>query len=264
MNILKRGLAPLTPEAWEEIDERASQVLKSRLTARKAVKVDGPKGLGCTAVSEGRIYVNEKEKKDLRVGVFRIKPLMEVSVGFSLNRWELDNISRGAKDVDLSSLEEAAKKIADFEESVVYSGYEANGIKGFDQSSAHEMISFGTDGPSIVDAITKGIIALKESFQHGPYVLIAGKEAYTRLNQEIQGYPLTRRIAHLLDGKILFSPVATGAYLIPYNDENLELTIGRDFSIGYEAMDGDDIKLFIMESLTFRVLNEEVIVNYKL
>jgi uncharacterized linocin/CFP29 family protein len=44
MDLFKRQLAPLSSEAWEEINERAKQVLKSYLSARKIVNVVGPKG----------------------------------------------------------------------------------------------------------------------------------------------------------------------------------------------------------------------------
>ncbi|MDD3671212.1 MAG: encapsulin, partial [Sphaerochaetaceae bacterium] len=33
MDILKKDLAPLSSKAWEEIEERAVQVLRSRLSA---------------------------------------------------------------------------------------------------------------------------------------------------------------------------------------------------------------------------------------
>jgi uncharacterized linocin/CFP29 family protein len=43
MTILKRSLAPIAGSAWEEIDDQAKKVLKSYLTARKFVDVEGPK-----------------------------------------------------------------------------------------------------------------------------------------------------------------------------------------------------------------------------
>ena len=62
MDILKRTMAPLTQAAWDEIDSRAEEVLKSRLTARKAVSVIGPKGWDYTVVSEGRLNTINKVK----------------------------------------------------------------------------------------------------------------------------------------------------------------------------------------------------------
>jgi uncharacterized linocin/CFP29 family protein len=42
--MLKRELAPFESSVWNEIDERAAQVLKSYLSARRVVNVQGPKG----------------------------------------------------------------------------------------------------------------------------------------------------------------------------------------------------------------------------
>ena len=50
-----RELAPISSEAWEEIDARASEVLKSYLSARRVVKVNGPKGLDYNVITEGRL-----------------------------------------------------------------------------------------------------------------------------------------------------------------------------------------------------------------
>lgn len=49
-------------------------------------------------------------------------PLVETRIPFELDVVELNNVVRGAKDVDLGRLEAAAKKIALFEEKIVYHG----------------------------------------------------------------------------------------------------------------------------------------------
>ncbi|MBF7097637.1 family 1 encapsulin nanocompartment shell protein [Alkalibacter mobilis] len=262
MDMLKRSMAPLAASAWKEIDARAEEVLKSRLTARKAVKVNGPLGWDYTSVSEGRLDLIEDVNAQVKTGIFRIKPLVESRISFTLNRWELDNLTRGAKDINLENLEEAVKKMADFEENAVYKGFESGGIVGLEGASAHAAIEFGKTGADIMDSISKGLITLKDNFEEGPFILVVGEEAYKRLNREVQGYPLVKRIESLIGGKILLSGVVDGAFLLPYDNENLELTIGQDFAIGYESYDSEEVKLFIAESLTFRVLDENIVVRF--
>jgi len=262
MDILKRTIAPLTQSAWDEIDSRAEEVLKSRLTARKAVRVNGPMGWDFAALSEGRLDLVQNKDAEVAVGVFKVKPLIEARVSFTLNRWELDNLTRGAKDIDLTNLEDAVKKIAEFEEKTVYKGLKDGHIKGLEEASAHKKIPFGNDGTQIMEAISKGLIDLKDHFQEGPFVLIVGEEVFKRLNTSGQVYPLFNQIESLINGKILLNPVIKGAFLFPYDNKNFELTIGQDFSIGYDSHDAETIKLFITESLTFRVLDENIIVSY--
>jgi hypothetical protein len=44
MSHLHRHLAPISVEAWAQIDEEAKQTLKTTLAARKLVDFSGPKG----------------------------------------------------------------------------------------------------------------------------------------------------------------------------------------------------------------------------
>ena len=66
-------------------------------------------------------------------------------MSFTLNRWELDNLSRGARDIDLGPLEAAAAKIADFEEQAIYSGYSSGGIVGMQKAASNKPVPFGKD-----------------------------------------------------------------------------------------------------------------------
>ncbi|NMA23430.1 MAG: bacteriocin family protein, partial [Spirochaetales bacterium] len=80
-----------------------------------------------------------------------------------------------------------------------------------------------------------------------------------------QSHPMSLfdRVEKLIDGKIILSSCLQGAILIPYDDENLELTIGIDYSIGYESHDSKEVTLFATESFTFRVMEEKAVVVYK-
>src|SRR5438045_2139861 len=55
MDLLKRELAPITSEAWQQIDEEARRVLKLHLAGRKLVDFSGPHGWQLGAVNTGRL-----------------------------------------------------------------------------------------------------------------------------------------------------------------------------------------------------------------
>lgn len=261
--MLYRELAPISNEAWKEIDERAKEVLKSYLSARKVVKVNGPKGLDFNVITEGRLE-GVKDQGEVYYSNYKVTPLTEARIEFEIDRWELDNIQRGAKDVDYEPLEKAMEEIALFEENAIYNGLSGTPIVGIDKSVELESIPFGKDPTSIMESITKGIIKLKESYQEGPFTLVVNEEAYKRILSKETAYPLDERIEKLIGGKIIFSHVVNGAYLLPYNHEDLELTIGRDFAIGYQAHDIKKVRFFVTESFTFRVLDHSIIVKYSL
>ena len=61
MDLLKRSHAPITPEAWMQIDAEAKRVLQINLAGRRLVDLDGPHGL---ALHDGWLYVAELGRVD--------------------------------------------------------------------------------------------------------------------------------------------------------------------------------------------------------
>lgn len=265
MDLLKRELAPLAQEAWREIDERAVDVLKTHLSARKVVRVEGPKGWDYTSISEGRLNILE-DADDVKVktGQYKTKALVETRIAFSLSRWEMDNILRGARDAQLDALEYAMEKMALFEENAVYNSYEKGSIKGLFESAENDPVSFGESGSDIMTALSKAVLVMQEAYQEGPFTLVVGEEGWRRLNTEVQGYPLMKKVKDIIGGAVIFSSVVKDAVLVPYNHEDLELVIGGDFSIGYESHDAEKVNLFVAESFTFRVLDPALVVPFTL
>src|SRR6056297_3756884 len=105
-NLLRRDQAPLTEQAWQEVDSLAKRILKSQLSARRFVDVDGPHGWDLAAVDTGHLQLgDQKTTEDVPWGVRTALPLLEVRLPFVLSQMELDAISRGCKDPDLDSLQ---------------------------------------------------------------------------------------------------------------------------------------------------------------
>lgn len=262
--MLYRNLAPISNEAWEEIDERASEVLKSYLSARRVVNVNGPKGFDHNVITDGRLANTEELENGVCYGNYKVIPLVESRVEFDMDRWELDNLQRGAKDIDYEPLEIAMRDIALFEEEAIYNGLENAIIDGIDNSVELEAINFGKDAKGIMEAITKGLVELRKNFAQKPFSLVVNEEAYKRILSSETAYPLDVRIKELIGGDIIFSHVVDGAFLLPLNHEDLELTIGRDFSIGYQDHDAEKVRFFATESFTFRVLDPAIIIKFNL
>ncbi len=258
--MLYRDLAPISEVAWNEIDERAKEVLRSYLSARKVVRVNGPKGLAYNGISEGRLGEVVKDGNACHAN-YRLIPLTETRIEFELNRWELDNVLRGAKDIRLDPMEDALKELALLEDRAVFNGLESAGINGL-AAFGEAPLPFGNTADEIMDSVLTGVLQLREDFVAGSYTLVVGKETYRKILSLATGYPLSKRIETLIEGKILLSQAIEGAYLLPYNHEDLELTIGMDFSIGYQNHTKDKVRLFASESFTFRVLDPALVVRF--
>ena len=146
--MLYRDLAPISKEAWNEIDERAAEVLKSYLSARKVVHVNGPKGLDYNVITEGRL-TNVQEENDVCYAPYKVQPLIESRIEFEMNRWELDNVQRGAKDIDYGPLEKAAENIALFEDKAIYNGVKDGMIEGLKEAMETKELIFGNNAKQL-------------------------------------------------------------------------------------------------------------------
>ena len=113
MNHLLRELAPVSDAGWEELEEEARRHLGVHLAARKLVDFSGPHGWERSATNLGRtepLQPTPVEGVDARRR--RVLPLVETRAWFSLSRAELELVDKGADDVDLDPLDEAARRIA--------------------------------------------------------------------------------------------------------------------------------------------------------
>src|SRR5918992_938974 len=129
MSPLLRELAPITAEAWALIEEEAKRTLKLKLAARKLVDFSGPLGWEASAVNTGRVKrLDEAPADGAEAYVRRVQPLVELRVPFELSREELDAAVRGAKDLVLDAVREAAGAAAMAEDRAVFRGYAAGGI----------------------------------------------------------------------------------------------------------------------------------------
>jgi uncharacterized linocin/CFP29 family protein len=264
MDLLKRDLAPLTPEAWEQIDVEARRVLSLHLAGRKLVDFSGPHGWRYGGVNTGRLDFVGKGAA-IPTAIRRVQPLVEIRSPFKMKIQELDYAARGANDLDLDPVILAAERVARAEDSAVFHGFAEGHIRGMAQASPHAPITVS----SVLDwprAIVHAREVLHAAGITGPYALALGKKSYDDLATETEdGYPLRRRIeSSLIDGPLVWAPaLEAGAVLLSTRGGDFELTVGQDLSVGYASHDRDEVELYITESFTFRVLEDKAAVFLK-
>lgn len=263
MDILRKSLAPISASAWEEINDAATDVLKSVLSARKFVDIEGPKGWDYAAAPAGRINIPQNQKGKAKYGIHQVFPLIEVRVPFELDIWELDNIARGAVDIDLGALEDAARELAKFEENIIYEGLKPANIDGLKKSSEYTPIQFPKTSENVASAIAKAVAQLKDKAVDGPYNLILDVEKWQIINSSGKGYPVRKQVEGLIGGSVILAPLVNDAYLVSERGGDFKLTLGQDISIGYESHNSKKVQLYFTESFTFRVVDPAAVVVFK-
>lgn len=265
-DILRRERAPLTPEAWAEVDEAVKRILKAQLSARTVVDFDGPHGLDFAVLNTGRLDIPKKQSKtDVPWGIRTVQPLIEVRIPFVLDQMELDTISRGCQDPDLGPAEQAAHKLALFEESAVYKGFAEGQVTGLIPAASQKAISLPHSPEDAPQAVGKAIERLSATGISGPWALVLGSKAYYPLMQAGKGgYPPRRIVKGLLeDGPILWSPALDGGVLLSTRGGDFQLVVGLDIAVGYATHDRSKVELYLTESFTFRVLEPAAAVELK-
>lgn len=259
MDILRTSLAPICTAAWKEINQTAIDALSTALSARKVVDVEGPMGLQYAALPIGRINVPDNQPGELKYGIHQVLPLVEARIPFELNIWELDNAARGANDINLDALEEAVAKIAQFEESVIYEGFNDAYIKGLKDSSFCKPIPFPENQKEVLGAITHALADFKLNSVAGPYSLVVNSEKWQAINSIVDGYPLRKQLENLLGGSIILAPHVKDSFIISQRGGDFRLVIGQDVSIGYDSHNSKTVKLYLTESFTFQVIEPKAV-----
>lgn len=252
MDILKRTIAPITLEAWDEIDALAVNVLKGSLSARKVVDVEGPNGWDYAALPLGRLQIIKKTGP-VQAGVHQVQPLVELRAPFTLDIWEVDNIVRGAKDIDLGALETAARAVAEYEEKAIYYGDPKAGIKGLKQLSSHKPVPLCVEPQDILSKVSQAVSTLMAASIEGPYAMVVSPELWMKLASHIEGHPLRTHVEDLLQGQVHTSPYVDDAFVVSTRGGDMRLVLGQDLAIGYNSNDTKTVNLFFTESFTFQV-----------
>ena len=173
MDLLKRNHAPITPEAWKQIDDEAKRVLQLNLAGRKLVDFDGPHGWQYAAVNTGHVTLRTDGGLGVPWGVREVAPLIEVRVPFELPIMELDNASRGAV-LDLPAVVSAAEKAAHAEDDAIFNGFKAGGIEGIIPTAAHPALTIPDDYADYPSVVVDAAETLRRAGINGPYALALG------------------------------------------------------------------------------------------
>jgi uncharacterized linocin/CFP29 family protein len=263
MSHLLREHAPITESTWRLIDDEARERLTPALAARRLVDFSGPHGWEHSATNLGRTSALVAAPGDGVAAVQRrVLPVVEVRASFSLSRDELGDADRGAHDVDLAPLDDAAHRLATAENRVVFHGFEEAGITGITEASTEDPITLGEDCTAYPRHVARAVEAMLHAGIDGPYGLALGPEAYTRVLETTEhgGYPLLEHLRKIIGGPLVWAPGVQGAVVVSQRGGDFLFDAGEDLAIGYDHHDADAVQLYLVESFSFRVATSEAAV----
>jgi len=256
VNHLLRTHAPITETAWAVVDEEARQRLVPALAARKLVDFSGPAGWEHSATNLGRtVALPDAPGEGLTARQRRVMPLVELRADFAVGRDELLEADRGALDLDLGPLDEAARRIARAENVAVFHGWATAGIAGIAEVATHRLSLTGDLFAEYPGHVAKAVELLLSDGISGPYGLALGPDGYTGVVETTEhgGLVVFDHLHQILGGPIVWAPGVTGAVVVSLRGGDFLFDAGQDISIGYDHHDGDAVHLYLEESFSFRV-----------
>lgn len=264
MDLLNRSLAPISVKAWKFMDEEAREILKLKLNGRKVVDFIGPRGINYAAVNSGRKTELDKGISGVNYQLRSVLPLVEMRVPFRINKKELEALERGAVDIDLDPLVDAAKKLAEAENNLIFYGHSEAGIRGIAEASKQPELKVPDTSKELLVTITGAVKTLYNKGVGGPYLLLLSPELYSKIYKMSEnGYPVNRKIKEIIGDNIKFvCGIDFKGMLMSTRGGDFELIVGQDISIGYERNTVDDLEFFFIESLTFRLNTPEAAVVF--
>jgi uncharacterized linocin/CFP29 family protein len=247
--------SPLPPEVWDALDETAVEAARARLTTRRFLDIEGPFGLGLTAIEVGDdapLPGADPEAADMALGQAVGVPIIRRSFALSTRRVAayLDN----NQPIDLSPIEDAAEAVADREEDLVYHGQPAFNLYGLLTHPQRQQLAGGdwADLSRALDDVLAAATKLDDSGFRGPYALALEPALYNGLFRLYPGSDVQQlqHLKSLCTSGIYKAPIQGGALIDPRVGV---LIVGQDLRTGYESQDGIHYRLFMTETLVLRI-----------
>lgn len=251
-NNLYRELAPVTSVAWSEIEQEATRTFKRHIAGRRVVDVSEPGGPVTASISTGRLNDVQAPADGVQAHLRSSKPLVRLRVPFALSRSEIDSVERGAQDADWDPVKAAAKKLAFLEDRAIFEGYLAASIEGIRSVSSNKALTLPDDPREMPDAVSQALTELRLAGVDGPYSVLLSADAYTNVSETTaHGYPILEHLNRLVTGDIIWAPAIDGAFVLTTRGGDFDLLLGTEVAIGYSSHDGEDVQLYLQETMTF-------------
>src|SRR5438128_11479754 len=123
MDYLNRSQSHLPEASWREIDQTAVGAARDRLTGRRFLDLQGPFGVGLTAIEAGNDdYCRQPSPDEAGAVMGRAISVPMLRRAFRLSVRRITGYLENGQPLDLTSAQDAAEAVANREEEFTYRG----------------------------------------------------------------------------------------------------------------------------------------------
>jgi uncharacterized linocin/CFP29 family protein len=255
MDYLNRGHSHLPDAIWKEIDDAAAAAAADQLTGRRFLDLQGPFGVGLTAIEAGNDdYCRQPAADEAGAVMGRAISVPMLRRAFRLSVRRIAGHLENGQPLDLTPAQDAAEAVAKREEEFVYRGQPDFNLPGL-LTHEHRQQLQGGDW-SAVDVALGDVLAavttLDEAGYRGPYALALSPPLYNGLFRLYPGTDVSQiqHLRHLCTRGIYKAPIEGGVLVDPRVGA---LVLGQDLRAGYIGQDGVHYQLYLTESIVLRI-----------
>jgi uncharacterized linocin/CFP29 family protein len=247
--------APESPELLNKIEEAAVSAARDILSGRRIIDVEGPYGLGLTAVEVGNDDLcRQPDPEEASAVLSHALSLPMIYRRFSLSRRRIAAFREMGQPLNLKVVEDAAQAVAMREEEFIYHGQPDFHLHGL--LTAQGRNTFQGGDWSSVDQVLDNVIAAVNTLDgkgyRGPYGLALAPALYNNLFRRYPGSDLLQ-IEHLkrLCTRGIVKAQIEGGVLVAKDVGSIVL--GQDLQIAYLSPDAAHENFAVTESLVLKI-----------
>ncbi|SRR5579875_12845 len=261
MGYINRQAAPFDSDIWDLIDQAAVKTAREVLTGRRFLEVQGPFGVGFTAVEVGQDeFCRQPKPEEAGAVLGRALSVPMLRKSFELSIRRIAAYKEMGQPLNLRPVEDAAEAVARREEEFIYYGQKDFGLPGLlnaDGRSQHTIGDWSNIDQALNDVLA-GVNALDARGYRGPYALALSHVLYNGLFRPYPGTDLLQlqHLGKLCERGVYKARIEGGVLVDPRVGR---LLIGQDLMAGYTDQDGIHYKLYLTESLILLIEQPDAI-----
>jgi uncharacterized linocin/CFP29 family protein len=255
MDYLHRAESQLPDAIWSEIAKAAIEAARDRLTGRRFLDLQGPFGVGLTAIEAGNDdYCRQPSPDEAGAVMGRAISVPMLRRAFRLSVRRIASYLENGQPLDLTPAQDAAEAVADREEEFVYRGQPDFRLPGLLTQEGRRQVE-GGDWASVeraLDDVLAAVTQLDDAGFRGPYALALAPPLYNGLFRLYPGSDISQieHLRRLCTRGIYKAPIEGGVLVDPRVGA---LVLGQDLQPGYIGQDGVHYELYLTESIVLRI-----------
>jgi uncharacterized linocin/CFP29 family protein len=257
MDYSNRHLAPFSKEIWARIDAAAVDGARAELTARRFLDVDGPYGVGLTALELGAEDFCRQPGPDEAGAVIssmRALPVPLIRKTFKLSVRRIVAAEELGAPLDLTKAEEAGQAVAAREEEFIYAGGKEAGLEGLLGVTGGAEVRTGDweSADQALGDVLKAVAELEKNGFLGAYALALPPKYYNLLFRRYEGSDVLQleHLKKLCEAGVYKAEIRQPVLVDPQVGR---IVVGQDLRCGYSGTDGIHYQLFANESVVLKI-----------